>query len=693
MRHRRESILSIAKNYVGAGLSVIPIRADGTKKPLGRWKNRQKKAPTDEELRRDFGGLQSVGIAIVAGKVSGNLEILDFDDPDALTAWRKLVPTSLLKKLPQVRTPKGGRHVYYRCSVIEGNQKLAQSKEKRTLIETRGEGGYCLAPGSSPKCHETGRPYLLTHGPSLPNIPTIKLSERNILLNAARQLNQVPVIVRGLTELPADMSRPGDDFNRKATWDDVLVRHGWMCVQEQAGERFWRRPGKNRSHSATTGFCNNGDTDLLHVFSSNAAPFEPGKSYSKFAAYALLNHGGDFRAAAKELGSKGTDSDSEAIMRRLSDIEPQQVEWLWRGVLAAGKLTLVSGHPGQGKSLITIDIAARVTTGRAFPGEQTTSTPGTVIALSAEDDAADTIRPRFDKAGGDATKFVVVEGTRRKGQESFFDLGRDVGALERALDDNPDCRVVIVDPISAYIGDVDAHKNAAVRQLLRPLADLAVRKRVAILLVDHRNKKDVGSAVTRSQGSIAFIAASRIAFLVAEDPSTPNQRLFVPIKNNLHQDKTGWRYSINEGPILIWGTERVEISAQDALDASPMKLSPRADAKEWLRQTLVQRPMPSKEVYSLADVAGHAQATIRRAKTELGILSRKGKGSKTAGFVWSLPTTDSVEQLEQVEHLEPAGKRPWQKRRRISTRSSSSTRSTRPRHRSINSVPRKAGGR
>jgi putative DNA primase/helicase len=211
-------------------------------------------------------------------------------------------------------------HVYYRCSCFGVSQKLAFAAAKddfdhaaldprgnpirKTLIEVKAEGGYCLIPPSPPRCHPSCRLYQYAEGSAeLIAVPTISPEEREILLSSARLLNQwqesrvAPPQLAKRTKR-AGLSRPGDDFNARAQWSDILTCHGWTCVGAYGDETRWRRPGKQDGVSATT---NHLSSDLLHVFSSNAHPFEPEKSYTKFAAYALLNHDGNFQEAARAL--------------------------------------------------------------------------------------------------------------------------------------------------------------------------------------------------------------------------------------------------------------------------------------------------------------------------------------------------------------------------------------------------------
>ncbi len=168
-------VLSRAEAYVAAGLSVIPVRADGSKQPAVPWGDYQERRPTRAELRGWFAAGKH-GIAVVGGQVSGGLEVIDFEDTAVFSRWRERVDAEapgLLARLPVVQTPRPGRHVYYRCARAEGSKKLARIAAGQTLVERKGEGGYVLAPGSPAACHPTGGTYELLSGPPLTAIPQI----------------------------------------------------------------------------------------------------------------------------------------------------------------------------------------------------------------------------------------------------------------------------------------------------------------------------------------------------------------------------------------------------------------------------------------------------------------------------------------------------------------------------------------
>lgn len=354
------------------------------------------------------------------------------------------------------------------------------------------------------------------------------------------------------------------------------------------------------------------------------------------------------QAAAPQLADVVAE-DGAPVLVRLSDVRPEPVTWLWAGRIALGKLTLLAGDPGLGKSFLTLDVAARVSTGSGWPDRpDETFAPGGVVLLSAEDGVADTIRPRLDAAGADTSRITVLDAirsVRRGGREVVraFDLSRDLPGLERAIRSIEGCRLVVIDPVTAYLGGVDSHNNAEVRSLLAPLSTIAERHGVAVLAVTHLNKSTGTPAVYRAMGSLAFAAAARAAWAVVKDRDDPHRRLLLPIKNNIAADAGGLAYRIGPhgvggGPALDWESAAVELSADDALSGGHGEHRGRPemdDAARWLREFLGHGPRATADVQREAHNAGHSLATLRRAKAMLGVAARKSAFS--GPWEWALP--------------------------------------------------------
>lgn len=357
--------------------------------------------------------------------------------------------------------------------------------------------------------------------------------------------------------------------------------------------------------------------------------------------------------AGAELADSQGDTATKPEVVRMADVQPEQVEWLWPGRIAVGKVTLFAGNPGLGKSLATLDIAARVTAGKCWPDNRWEQQQvGGVVLLSAEDDLGDTIRPRLDSHGADVSRIVAlksIQGSDGEGDyKRSFDLCRDIDHLRAAIGTVENCRLVVVDPISAYMGKTDSHKNADVRSVLTPLAELASETRVAVLAVSHLRKGE-GAAIYRTMGSLAFVAAARACWVVTEDSADKRRRLLLPTKNNLSDDTQGLAFRIEAhgpdgSPVVCWEAEPITVSADEAMGSHGPKRGPAPDdrkaAAEWLREQLASGPMLAKEVVELGDDLGFTKRTLQRAYRELGgTASRQGFGGPVN---WSLPIRANV---------------------------------------------------
>jgi hypothetical protein len=355
--------------------------------------------------------------------------------------------------------------------------------------------------------------------------------------------------------------------------------------------------------------------------------------------------------ATSSLQGGGVNSSPTPVLVRMCDVKPEAVSWLWPGRIALGKLTLVAGDPGLGKSFLTLDITARLSSGTPWPDRRDEPNPvGGVVLLSAEDDVADTIRPRLDAAGADVARITAIQGVEfseagtGKRVRRSFNLEKDIPALEAAIQQTPDCRLVVVDPVTAYLGKTDSHRNADIRGLLAPLSELAGRYRVAMVAVTHLNKGGGSNALYRAMGSLAFVAAARAVWLVVRDEENPSRRLFLSAKNNIAPEGTGLAYSLEPRvgdpgmAVVAWEAVPVTVTANEALTVDQSrhdKPTERDTATDWLRELLASGPLPATEVKGEANSAGFAWATLRRAKERLGIRPRKS--GFDAGWIWELP--------------------------------------------------------
>jgi hypothetical protein len=372
---------------------------------------------------------------------------------------------------------------------------------------------------------------------------------------------------------------------------------------------------------------------------------------------------------------------------RLADIQPIPTKWLWPGKIPLGRITLLVSDPGLGKSLLTLDIAARVSTGAPWPDHKaatggrgsasgprpSTLDPGpaaSVLLLTSEDDLADTIRPRLQALGADCDKILAIShipGENPDDVPRAFALNRDLKRLVNLLDAMPDCRLVVIDPISAFLDGTHEQSNADVRTLFATLTTIARERDIAVLVVSHLRKKE-GSAIHRVMGSLAFTAGARAAWAICNDPTNENRRLFLPLKNNLAPtacqgsragSRGGLAFSIeshNGAPTIRWSPEPVVVSTDNTLGLSKSRGRPdneRQDAVDWLQERLATGARPVSDLKEESDAFGISYRTLRRAFRELhGEAARQGIPPLNR-WVWKLPQTPETTGQNSGEELWP----------------------------------------
>lgn len=333
----------------------------------------------------------------------------------------------------------------------------------------------------------------------------------------------------------------------------------------------------------------------------------------------------------------------EVNFRWASEIEPEKIVWIWYGFLAQGKLSLLEGNPKLGKSTLTADITARVTTGQPFPGHVEPRTPRGVVLLSAEDGPADTIVPRLLAAGANLSRVSIPSGIQVGEKEAWIGIDKHLSQLERHIT-AIDAQLLIVDPLMAYLGDVNAHKDQDVRAALGPLMAMLDRTGCAALLVRHLNKASGSDIVTRGGGSIGISGAARMGMFVARNPDDDSRRVLAQSLTNLTPEQPSLGFWIESQPgsdvaRIAWEDTPVRYNAEDLLTAASNEeeRTERTDAADWLLDFLRDGEKPAKMVYKHAKLDGHSERTLKRAKASVGVISTKVGYGEEGQWVWKLP--------------------------------------------------------
>ncbi|MBI4502915.1 MAG: bifunctional DNA primase/polymerase [Gemmatimonadetes bacterium] len=343
---------------------------------------------------------------------------------------------------------------------------------------------------------------------------------------------------------------------------------------------------------------------------------------------------------------------STLAITAFADIEPEVVRWLWPKVIPYGKLTLLIGDPGQGKSFLTVDLAARVSVGGTLPDGSTVDAAD-VLLVFCEDGAGDTVKPRLKAAGADERRVHEVTVTGRDGAPRLLVVPDDLPPLQVVIE-KTGARLVVLDPISAFLGEkVDSWKDDQVRRALVPISHLAEATGAAIVAILHLNKKSSANAVHRAMGSVAFTGVARSVFMAGPHPEDKElelrdqRKVFAPVKMNLTQAPRSRVFRIveAEGVARVLWEDETRHSAEDVLTSQMgVQATPEGaleTALQFLRETLAGGPRPAKEIFDLAKGQEISDVTLRRA-ADRGVIKRQEK-DVTGKRCWTWALSDVKE--------------------------------------------------
>ncbi len=338
---------------------------------------------------------------------------------------------------------------------------------------------------------------------------------------------------------------------------------------------------------------------------------------------------------------------TQPVIIRLADVAPATVQWLWPDRIPLGKLTLLVGEAAIGKSLLALDLAARVSAGLPWPdAPEAANPPGGVVLLSTEDDLADTVRPRLDAAGADHARITAITSVTRNILSPLpmplraACLMPGLPHLDTAIQRTPDCRLVLIDPLTRSLGQSNHSQHADTRAVLEPLAHLAARHNVAVVALYQATRTKSGFAIQKMIAKLSP-GAARTVWALLPDTDASDRRLFIPLKNTIAQPAPPLAFHIadpheHHAPAIIWDETSLDISTDAALGRHDPR-EDQIDAREWLQVALASGPLRAKDIFYEAERAGYSQRTIRRAFRQIHALRARKGSAAIAAWAWALP--------------------------------------------------------
>jgi putative DNA primase/helicase len=628
--------LERALPMVARGIPIIPLKVNDKAPFMNGW---PAAATTNlEQVNKWASENPNYNCGCVAQAKIGGYLFLEVDSPDVLARITAETGHAIPPNFTMmVRSRDGRGHIYLGqtdASIALGN--ISQSYVKHGDWSLRVDNQFVVGPNS---IHPTtGKPYLLKSD------DPIALAPDWLVAWCASQ--KVEKSANPTQDIPLDANK--------------LIPHGFIhgAMLTQAGKL------RNMGYSVEVI-----ETALLEWTHKNCAqPVDDDKVKAMARSVGQYIPGENTDLLLTQTPAQPEPQTAQATGKRLNvrgatSFSTKKIKWLWPHRVPLGKLTLFVGVPGGGKSLAAGDVAARLSTGKNWYDSDNVFRPSETLMLVGEDDIEDTTIPRLQAAGADLSKIhflksvITMEGEGKTTEERELQFDKDLIQVEEFLGSHPNIRLIVVDPVSNYMGSAKMNSEQEVRAVLIPLKNLAERLTVALIGIMHLNKKNETSAINRVGGAMAFVGVARAAYLFQkseeENGYLEDQHFMVLLKCNITKKVDGLVYEISAKEVDVEGSPEwmpyIKFTSTTTKNAEGL-LQPKSETagrppvqsvavKEWLKAFLSDGPVRSSEVIKAGkELHNFSKGTIERARTELAVTSvKEGKL-----WLWSLPIQEEA---------------------------------------------------